>query len=127
MTLEELLLEKWLFLWIWISIDDELFLSEDCWRPLWLRLNELFLEPWLLLLVLKAGEGEAVEGGDSLSPPAIAAPTAHDAPEQARTLKPRPPLATVHSLAGGAARASAGRILSEIERKLNSLIWHFTF
>ena len=47
MTLEELLLEK-LFLWIWISIEEELFpekfLSEECWTPLGLMLNELFLD-----------------------------------------------------------------------------------
>ena len=82
MTLEELLLEK-LFLWIWISIDEELFLSDDCWRPLGLMLNELFLGPWLLMLLLKAGEGEAVEGGDSLSPPLLPPP-----PPMARLSRP---------------------------------------
>ena len=72
MTLELTLELEKLFLWIWISTDDELFLSAD-W-PLGLRLNELFLEPWLLLDMLKAGEGEAVEGGDSLRPPLLPPP-----------------------------------------------------
>ena len=74
MTLELTLVLEKLFLWIWISTDEELFLSADWPRPLGLRLNELFLEPWLLLGILKAGEGEAVEGGDSLRPPLLPPP-----------------------------------------------------